>query len=63
MISVDVEPFLVTLFNRSFEEGYVSSCFKKAIVTSLIKKERLDADDLCSPKLCMILSWQQTLKT
>ena len=46
-IGVDVAPFLVALFNRSFEEGYVPSCFKK-MVTPLIKKEVLDADDLCS---------------
>ena len=38
----------VALFNRSFEEGYVPSCFKKAIVAPLIKIEGLDSDDLCS---------------
>ena len=47
-IGVDVALFLVALFNRSFEKGYVSSFFKKSIVTSLIKKEGLAADDLCS---------------
>ena len=46
-IGVDVASFLVALFNRSFEE-YVPSSFKKAIVTPLIKKDGLDADDLCS---------------
>ena len=47
-IGVDVATFFVALCNRSFEEGYVPSYFKKAILTPLIKKEGLDAYDLCS---------------
>ena len=47
-IGVDVAPFLVALFSRSFEEGYVPWSFRKNIMTPLIKEGELDVDDLYS---------------
>ena len=41
----DVACLLAYIFNRSFENGYVPSKFKNAVVTPLLKKAGLDVDD------------------
>ena len=38
-------PFLVSLFNKSLEEGEVPAAFKSAYVTPLLKKADLDPDE------------------
>ena len=44
-VSGDVACLLAHIFNRSFENGYVPSKFKNAVVTPLLKKAGLDVDD------------------
>ena len=44
-VSIYVTCLLTHTFNRSFENGYVPSKFKNAVVTSLLKKAGFDVDD------------------
>ena len=44
-VSGDVACLLAHIFNRSFENGYVPSKFKNAVVTPLLKKAGLNVDD------------------
>ena len=44
-VSGDVACLLAHIFNRSFENGYVPSKFKNAVITPLLKKAELDVDD------------------
>jgi len=47
--NVDVlTPFLVELFNRSLEHGFVPTTFEAAYVTPLLKKSDLEPDDVKS---------------
>ena len=44
-VSGDIACLLAHIFNQSFENGYVPSKFKNAVVTQLLKKAGLDVDD------------------
>ena len=39
-------PFLVELFNRSMQHGFVPTMFKSAYITPLLKKPDLDPADV-----------------
>ena len=61
-VSGDVACLLAHIFNRSFENGYVPSKFKNAVVTQLLKKAGLDVDDpinfrLADIKIRQCLVW------